>query len=72
MAIAGGACTAYRCHIQDNMLYSKRTTSLKTLCADPAEALPQFGCGEAVIVAGSDMAELRRLLVAQGVEAWTI
>ena len=70
MAIAGGACTAYRCHVQDNMLYSERTTTLKTLCAGPAEALPRLGCGESVIVAGSDMAELRRLLVAQGVEAW--
>ena len=54
------------------MLYSERTTSLKTLRADLAEALPRLGCGESVIVAGSDMAELRRLLVAQGVEAWTI
>lgn len=62
MAIAGGACSAYRCRVIDGDLYVVATTTLRTLCVEPAEALDPLSRGEWVLVAGGDMAELRRLL----------
>ncbi len=63
MAIAGGATTAYRLWIDaDNQLRSERTSTLRDLCATPAEAAHELRNGRTVIVAGSDVDTLRSLL----------
>lgn len=62
MAVSGGACSAYRCQVQDGQLVATPTTCLRKLCVSPADALTLLGQGEWVTVAGSDMAALRRLL----------
>lgn len=66
MAIAGGATTAYKCQIFDNQLVVRQTTSLRSECASPQQALPLLARGEWVIVAGGDLVELRRLLTGRG------
>jgi len=67
MAIAGGATTAYRCQVNDGQLTVTQTTMLRSLCASTSAALALLASGERVTVAGSDMAELRRMLDEQGV-----
>jgi hypothetical protein len=63
MAVSGGACSAYRCQVQDGQLVAVPTTCLRKLCVAPKDALTPLGQGEWVTVAGSDMVALRRLLV---------
>lgn len=63
MAVSGGACSAYRCRVQDGQLVATPTTSLRKLCVEPDEALAPLSRGEWVTVAGSDMAALRSLLM---------
>ena len=63
MAVSGGACSAYRCQVQDGQLVATPTTSLRTLCVAPTDALEPLSRGEWVTVAGSDVAALRRLLM---------
>lgn len=65
MAIAGGACSAYRCRVIDGELYVVPTTTLRSLCVEPTEAVDTLGRGEWVLIAGSDMADLRRMLGAR-------
>jgi len=62
MAIAGGATTAYKCQVIGGQLSAVPTTTLRTECVEPEDALPRLATGERVTVAGSDMAALRRLL----------
>lgn len=62
MAVAGGATSAYRCQVQDGELVIVPTTSMRSECASPEEAIPRLGQGEWVTVAGSDMAEIRKRL----------
>ena len=62
MAIAGGACSAYRCQIFDNQMVIRATTALRSECATPQQAIPLLASGEWVIVAGADLEPLRRLL----------
>lgn len=68
MAVAGGACTAYRCRLADGELITKTTSALRTYCATPDDALERLGRGESVTVAGSDMVTLRAMLAAQATE----
>ncbi|MBK7424287.1 MAG: hypothetical protein IPJ48_15080 [Propionivibrio sp.] len=44
-----------------------QTTMLRSLCTSTSAALALLASGERVTVAGSDMAELRRMLDEQGV-----
>ncbi len=62
MAVAGGACSAYRCRVEEDYLYAASTTTLRTLCVDVATAVERLSRGETVIVQGSDMAKLREEL----------
>ncbi len=62
MAIAGGATSAYRCQVVDDILETRGTTTLRSECADVEAALLRLGRGEWVTVAGSDMETLRRRL----------
>lgn len=57
MAVAGGATTAYFVVVKAN-----QTTTLRELCADPADAVAAVRRGERVTVQGSDMPEFWRLL----------
>lgn len=62
MAIAGGATTAYRCRLEDGALVAVATSTLRSLCVAVDDAVPQLREGWPVLVAGSDMVTLRRLL----------
>lgn len=70
MAVAGGACTAYRCRLADGsgQMVTKTTSALRTYCATPDDALQRLRRGESVTVAGSDMVTLRAMLEAEGAE----
>jgi hypothetical protein len=65
MAIAGGACSAYRCRVIDGELVVMPTTTLRTLCVKLQDAVDALSRGEWVLLAGGDMAELRTLLGAE-------
>lgn len=62
MAIAGGACSAYRVRYDaaQRWLHVRSTTALRSECPSVEEAVRRLRQGEQVTVAGSDMAELRR------------
>lgn len=62
MAIAGGACSAYwvRYDANTKWLRVRSTTHLCIECAKVEEAIDRLHAGETVVVAGSDMAEIRR------------
>lgn len=62
MAIAGGACSAYRVQVFDRQVLVNSTTTLRSECVAIEPALQRLSRGEIVTVAGSDMAELRRRL----------
>lgn len=62
MAIAGGACSAYRVQVRDRQIHVQSTTILRDLCAKPDDAMVALSRGEVVTVAGSDIAEVRRRL----------
>ena len=62
MAVAGGATSAYRCRVMDCALYVESTTRLRSECAPVQDALARLGRGEVVVVAGSDLAALRKIL----------
>ena len=67
MAIAGGACSAYRCWVIAGELFVSATTRLRTDCATVDDAIQRLSRGEAVTVAGADMPALRRVLAREGV-----
>ncbi len=67
MAAGGGATTAYKCTVQADKLVTVSTTCLRTECARVADAQEQLSRGETVIVAGSDMQQLRGRLASFGV-----
>jgi hypothetical protein len=60
MAIAGGACAAYRVQVRDRQIDVQSTTTLRSMCTAVEEAILRLSRGEVVTVAGSDMAEIRR------------
>ncbi len=66
MAVAGGACSAYRCSVMEDRLYCASTTTLRSLCVGVADAVERLGRGETVIVQGSDMQALRAELESVG------
>ena len=71
MAIAGGACTAYTVTLRpDGTLGTRSRAALRSMCVDldsePGEAVTKLRNGEALTVAGSDMAKLRQLLSSTG------
>lgn len=68
MAVAGGACSAYRCWMIGGELYVASTSTLRSLCTPVDEALERLEQGESVTVAGSDVAALRRRLAADKTE----
>lgn len=67
MAVAGGVCMAYQCQVNAGELVTRSTSMLRTYCATVDDALDRLSRGEAVTVAGSDMAALRRRLTQEGV-----
>lgn len=67
MAAGGGATTAYKCKVEADKLVTVSTTCLRTECARVADAQEQLSRGETVIVAGSDMQQLRGRLASFGV-----
>ena len=60
MAIAGGATVAYRCQLVDGTLQREKDTAMQT--AYPLPATAAIMRGEAVVVAGSDVAVVARLV----------
>ena len=69
MAVSGGATSAYFCWVEANHLMVRSTTHLARLCTPLEEAVPRMARGETVVVAGSDMTQLRALVRAEGVRA---
>ena len=70
MAVSGSATSAYRVWFNGLTLATLPTTTLSTLCVPPSAAISMLAAGDTVTVAGSDMAELRRLWYErQGMEA---
>jgi len=59
MAVAGGACAAYRVQVRDRQIHVQSTTTLRSMCTAVEEAMLRLSRGEVVTVAGSDMAEIR-------------
>jgi hypothetical protein len=60
MAIAGGATVAYQCKIVDGKLQRDKTTAMQTVA--PLPAVTSILTGHSVIVAGSDVVVVARLL----------
>lgn len=67
MAVSGGATTAYQCTVQEYRLVTTATTRLRTDCATVSDAQERLSRGESVVVAGSDMEQLRQRLASVGV-----
>ena len=67
MAVAGGMTTAYKCQVQEYQLTATPTTYPKSNCVKVELALAQLQTGETVIVASSDIAQLRQRLAGLGV-----
>ncbi len=65
MAIAGGACSAYRVQVRDRQIYVQSTTALRSMCTPVEEAMLRLSRGELVTVAGSDVVEVRRRVEAE-------
>ena len=61
MAVAGGACSAYRFSIVRHALECQGTTALRSRCLSPAEAAAQLAQGFPVVVAGTDAIAFRNL-----------
>ncbi len=61
MAIAGSATVAYRLAVVRGELVALKTTAPSGLCVAPACAVGLVQRGEAVTVAGANMAEFWRL-----------
>lgn len=68
MAVAGSATTAYECKMQEYRLVTVATTRLRTDCATVSDAQDRLQRGETVVVAGSDMAQLRMRLASFGID----
>lgn len=60
MAVAGGATVAYRCRLIDGALQREKTTAMSTTY--PLPAVDAIMRGESVIVAGSDVVVVARLV----------
>ena len=61
MAIAGSATVAYRLTMVRGELVAIKTTAPSGLCVDPVYAVALVQRGEAVTVAGANMAEFWQL-----------
>ena len=63
MAVAGSATTAYQCRLVGGMLFLGNTQMMsKSVCETVHNAIPLLQAGRMVIVAGSNIVELRKLL----------
>ena len=62
MAIAGSGTSAYWITFLDGGLKIVPTTTQRSLCVSPVDAVVELRKGGAVIVAGGDMTRLRQLL----------
>jgi hypothetical protein len=66
MAIAGGATSAYLCSLDRNNKFDMRsTTTLRTNCFPVDYAVSEIVNRKLVLVAGSDVVEVRRLVEAK-------
>jgi len=65
MAMAGGACSAYKMSLRDGRLSMRPTTTLRSECVESAEAAAGYIInGGTVTVAGTDATAVRRLIEA--------
>lgn len=62
MAVAGGACTAYRLRLVDGAQSVKQTTLPRALCLEPRQAVAELEAGREVVVAGSDVWAVREAM----------
>lgn len=67
MAAGGSSTTAYECRVQADRLATVPVTRLRTECATVSDAQERLSRGESVVVAGSDMAQLRQRLASFGI-----
>ena len=65
--MSGGACSAYRCQVQDGWLHVAAHSTLRSECVSVPDAVQRLARGEVVVVAGSDMATLRTQLAGHGI-----
>lgn len=66
MAVSGSVTAAYRCQVSEYQLTATPTTVLRSECANVEAAVAILERGEACVVAGSDMAQLRQRLAGLG------
>jgi len=59
MAVAGGACSAYRVWLDDVRLCMCQTTTMRDLCDKPDAAIRLIKDGKVATVAGSDVDQVR-------------
>lgn len=67
MAAGGGVTTAYKCWVVAEQMFTQHTSRLRSECVKVDDAVARLGCGETVVVAGSDMAALRTRLAGLGI-----
>jgi hypothetical protein len=65
MAVSGSATSAYRVRYNGLTLSTMPTTTQNSMCTPPSAAVGLLAAGDTVTIAGSDMAELRRLWYAR-------
>ena len=68
MAVAGGACSAYRLSMKDGQLMTKATSYMRSECHTPAQAIGLLAQGKEAIVAGSDMAAIGAAVRKEGID----
>lgn len=62
MAVEGGTTVGYKCKLVNGVLTRTQTTALKIVCVKPLPAVVEILKGEAVTVAGFDVAVVARLV----------
>lgn len=67
MAVSGSVTAAYRCQVSEYRLTATPTSVLRGECANVEAAISILERGEAVVVAGFDMAQLRQRLAGLGI-----
>ena len=67
MAQGGGVTAAYQCWVQAYRLETVQTSRPRTECATVDDARARLERGETVVVAGSDMQQLRGRLASFGI-----
>lgn len=59
MAVGGGACSAYRLSVVNGATVTKGTTCLRSECVRPDQAVERVLAGEAVVVEGREIVNVR-------------